>query len=100
MVEYKDRLQEAMLHAVVSIRDLSDAIGISYQGVRKVYRGESHAFSAENNAKAAPRGLFLCPNLQSLAPNLQSCAPKAKGPDAPTEAMTPTRTPPTHLPAF
>ena len=53
MVEYKDRLKEAMLHTGSSIRDLASALNISYQAVRKVYLGESSSFNAENNANAA-----------------------------------------------
>lgn len=53
MVEYKDRLQRAMNLRGVGKQELADAIGISYQAVRKAVLGLSGAFNAENNAKAA-----------------------------------------------
>lgn len=53
MVEYSERLKAAMTRAQVKTRTLSDAIGMSYQGVKKVIDGKSNAFSAENNSRAA-----------------------------------------------
>lgn len=53
MVEYKDRLQQAMTLRSVEKQELANAIGISYQAVRKVLLGLSGAFTAANNAKAA-----------------------------------------------
>lgn len=53
MVEYSERLKAAMARAQVKTRTLSDAIGMSYQGVKKVIDGKSNAFSAENNSRAA-----------------------------------------------
>jgi hypothetical protein len=56
MVEYKDRLKWAMDNKPVgpaTIRDMSDALKISYQAVRKVVLGDTHAFTAINNDKAA-----------------------------------------------
>lgn len=53
MNDYANRLEKAMKLADMSIADLSAALDVSYQAVRKVIRGESKAFSAENNSKAA-----------------------------------------------
>ena len=53
MVEYSERLKAAMARAQIKTRALSDAIGMSYQGVKKVIDGKSNAFSAENNSRAA-----------------------------------------------
>lgn len=53
MTDYAHRLDAAMKHSKMSVASLAEALGISYQGVRKVVRGESNAFSAENNSKAA-----------------------------------------------
>ena len=53
MVEYSERLKTAMAHANMKTRALSDAIGMTYQGVKKVLDGKSNAFSAENNSRAA-----------------------------------------------
>lgn len=53
MVEYKDRLNEAMRDAGVSTQQLADAVGVSYQAVKKAQEGRSNAFSAKNNAVAA-----------------------------------------------
>lgn len=49
--EYKDRLTKAMSQAGFSTQALADALGISYQAVRKVLEGGK--FGTTNNAKAA-----------------------------------------------
>lgn len=53
MVEFKDRLAEAMRRAGVKTQPLATALGISYQAVKKVLEGGSKSFSAINNNKAA-----------------------------------------------
>jgi phage repressor protein C with HTH and peptisase S24 domain len=53
MVEYRERLKQAMEAARVSPTDLAKHLGISYQAVRKVTEGESAAFNAANNSLAA-----------------------------------------------
>lgn len=53
MVDYKDRLQQAMKDAGVSTARLARALEISYQAVAKVISGQSAAFNAVNNAAAA-----------------------------------------------
>lgn len=56
MVEFGERLKWAMQHrpgGEWTVRQLSSAMGLSYQAVRKVLIGESRAFTAENNDKAA-----------------------------------------------
>jgi transcriptional regulator with XRE-family HTH domain len=49
--DYKDRLAAAMKDAGVDTAALAQAIGVSYQAVRKALNGGK--FGAENNAKAA-----------------------------------------------
>jgi phage repressor protein C with HTH and peptisase S24 domain len=53
MVEYRERLADAMKSASVDASQLASALGISYQAVKKVLAGTSTAFSAENNSAAA-----------------------------------------------
>lgn len=53
MTEYKERLAEAMQDAGVSNSALARALGLSYQGVKKVIDGRSKAFTAANNEAAA-----------------------------------------------
>lgn len=56
MVDYKDRLEWAMINrpgGSVDITAMARHLGLSYQAVRKVVRGESKSFTAENNEKAA-----------------------------------------------
>lgn len=64
MVEYKDRLAQALKDAAISVRMLADRIGVSYQAVKKVIDGKSGAFSAANNSKVAK---FLSVNSHWLA---------------------------------
>lgn len=52
MNNYKDRLIAAM-STFVTVSQLADALGVSYQAVKKVTDGKSAAFTAENNSKAA-----------------------------------------------
>ena len=53
MVEYKDRLAEAMRDRTVSASALAKHLKISYQAVKKVLDGKSGAFTASNNDEAA-----------------------------------------------
>jgi len=53
MVDYKDRLTDAMRTAQLSTSELAAAMGVSYQAVKKVIDGGSTAFSAANNSVAA-----------------------------------------------
>jgi phage repressor protein C with HTH and peptisase S24 domain len=53
VVEYKDRLADAMKAAGVSTTRLARELDISYQAVKKVLLGGSAAFNTENNAAAA-----------------------------------------------
>lgn len=53
MVELGDRLLAAMKARNIKIRELSDAIGMSYQGVRKVVRNETKSMEAGNLLKIA-----------------------------------------------
>lgn len=53
MVDYAERLAGAMKHSGATKTTLANAIGISYQAVKKVLDGGSRSLSAENNAKAA-----------------------------------------------
>jgi len=51
-VSYKARLKELMNVKQIGRSELAAAIGISYQGVRKVFDSDG-AFGSENNLKAA-----------------------------------------------
>ena len=51
MDAYSDRLKKAMHDAGVSVTQLAAAVGVTYQGVKKVIDGGS--FGSANNAKAA-----------------------------------------------
>lgn len=53
MVEYRDRLADAMEGENVSIHELAGILGMTYQAVKKVLDGKSGAFNAINHAKAA-----------------------------------------------
>ncbi len=53
MIEYKDRLIEAMTAAGIRTAALARAIGVSYQGVKKVVSGKSASFGLANNQRAA-----------------------------------------------
>ena len=53
MTFYKDRLAAAMRHKGVKITALAKAIGMSYQGVKKVLDSESASLNSANNAAAA-----------------------------------------------
>jgi hypothetical protein len=53
MTFYKDRLAAAMRHKGVKITALAQAIGMSYQGVKKVLDSESASLNSANNAAAA-----------------------------------------------
>lgn len=53
MVDYKDRLDEAMREAGVTTTTLAKHLGVSYQAVKKVLDGKSGAFTAKNNDEAA-----------------------------------------------
>jgi transcriptional regulator with XRE-family HTH domain len=75
MVDYKDRLQEAMKDAGVSKQGLADALGVSYQAIKKVLDGLTHSLTAANNDAAA---LKLGVNSRWLA--------TGKGPKKPSES--------------
>lgn len=53
MVDYASRLDAAIKHAQSSVRQLSDALGVSYQAVKKILDGKSTALNAENHERAA-----------------------------------------------
>lgn len=56
MVEYKDRLAAAMADSKVTVHQLADELGITYNGVKKALRGGDKGDSemgAWNNSKAA-----------------------------------------------
>lgn len=53
MVEYKDRLVQAMTAAEMKTADLADRLGLSYQAIKKVLDGNTKALTAENSARAA-----------------------------------------------
>lgn len=53
MTLYKDRLETAMKRKGVKISALAQAIGMTYQGVKKVLDGAGASFNSANNAAAA-----------------------------------------------
>jgi transcriptional regulator with XRE-family HTH domain len=53
MVDYGSRLSGAMKEKGVGIADLARELGLTYQAVRKVVRGDSGAFNAKNHVTAA-----------------------------------------------
>lgn len=53
MVELSERLDSAMKRRGVSISQLSAAVGMSYQGIRKIVRGETTEMAAKNCEKIA-----------------------------------------------
>ena len=53
MVEYKDRLEQAMKKSGVTTTALAASLDVSYQAVKKVLDGSTRAFTAANNARAA-----------------------------------------------
>jgi transcriptional regulator with XRE-family HTH domain len=53
LTEYKDRLEHAMARAGVDVRKVADALGVSYQAVKKIIDGKSKMLTADNNAQAA-----------------------------------------------
>lgn len=53
MIEYADRLADAMKAAKVDTTALAKALDMSYQGVKRVLDGKSKTFSATNNEEAA-----------------------------------------------
>lgn len=50
---YSDRLVLAMQRRGVNVTTLSKAVGLTYQGVKRVVDGQSKAFTAANNEMAA-----------------------------------------------
>lgn len=53
MVEYCDRLKEAMTDEHVTVAALAAHMNLSYQAVKKVLDGKTNAFTASNNDIAA-----------------------------------------------
>ena len=53
MIEYKDRLLEAMEEAQITVAGLAKEMGLSYQAVKKVVDGATTSFTAVNNSRAA-----------------------------------------------
>lgn len=53
MVDYSERLHDAMRRAGKDAKQLADRLGVSYQAVKKVLDGKTRAFTAANNEDAA-----------------------------------------------
>lgn len=85
MVEYCDRLREAMGEAKVSVAALAEHMNLSYQAVKKVLDGKTNAFTASNN-DAAARFLKVSPSWLATgrAPKRVSTAGPALEPSAST----------------
>lgn len=101
MVEYKDRLAEAMQDANVSAKWLAGKLGLSYQAVKKVLDGKSASFTAQNHdivatlLKVSSSWLANGIGQKTLAGGPASMARQAAtSPSAPTEsASAPNATP-------
>lgn len=50
---YTERFRTAVERAQADLGQLAEAVGLSYQAVKKVYDGHSKSFTAENNVKVA-----------------------------------------------
>lgn len=75
MDDYSQRLKHAMDLRSVKATQLSDALRISYQAVKKAMDGKSTSLSAENNSKAAA---FLKVNPDWLATGKGQIEPTAR----------------------
>lgn len=53
MVDYWERLSEALKYAGVTVKQLQDHLSVSYQAMKKLEDGKTKSLTAENNAKAA-----------------------------------------------
>lgn len=53
MIDFSERLLAAMKSAGVTTSQLAEALGVSYQAVKRVEEGRSKAFNAANNSRAA-----------------------------------------------
>lgn len=88
MVDYSERLQAAMKLRKVSVAELAEGMGLSYQAVKKVFDGKSNAFTAENNSKAAKiLGIYSDWLATGLGPMQQEPSNIEQGPD--TRGMVP-----------
>lgn len=83
MVEYKDRLEQAMKRAGMTTTALAASLDVSYQAVKKVLDGSTRAFTAANNARAAAV-LKVNPNWLATGEGERDDvnAPMASGPDS------------------
>jgi transcriptional regulator with XRE-family HTH domain len=71
---YAERLLKAMEAAEVDTARLADALGLSYQAVKKAEKGNTKAFNASNNAKAA-KFLEVDPDWLSTGEGSMKAAP-------------------------
>lgn len=69
MVDYWQRISDALKHAGVTQKQLQEHLGISYQAMKKLEDGKTKSLSAENNARAAR---FLGINSHWLATSEES----------------------------
>lgn len=82
MVELGERLDSAMKKRAVSVSQLAAAVGMSYQGIRKIVRGETKEMEASNCDKIAA---YLRVNSSWLATGKGQMTPYAESevPDMP-----------------
>lgn len=88
MTKYRERLAKLMAEKGVSRSELASAIGISYQGVRKVFDADG-AFGSANNLRAAQffgvSPLWLATGEGSREPESTAEVPRAR-----SEPVSPT----------
>jgi transcriptional regulator with XRE-family HTH domain len=51
--DYKERFEQAMRASGMDVQSVADALGISYQAIKKVIAGTSKMLKADNNSAAA-----------------------------------------------
>jgi len=50
---YAERFTALMGERKLTVRDVAEQVGVSYQAVKKIKDGKSHMMAADNNARAA-----------------------------------------------
>ncbi len=90
MVDYKDRLSEAMKNAGKTTSSLAGDLGLTYQAIDKVLKGNTKELTASNNSKAA---LLLNVNTDWLAtgkgPRNRTAAEEVRAAEKPAGYLSP-----------
>ena len=77
MVEYKERLMQALALAQRSTKELQHHLGVTYQAMKSLEDGKTKALSVENNARAA-RYLELDTHSQLFRGHIKSSLSRVK----------------------